>query len=49
MRVRAFKRRRRCINDNWRLPNRYLARWGLLSLADNRPVLRLSYVRAQGL
>ena len=47
MRIRAFKFKRKCHNDNWRLPNRRLAKWGLLSLLDCRPELRLSYVRVE--
>ena len=47
MRMRAFRLKRKCHNDNWRLPNRRLAKWGLLSLQDCRPKLRLSYVRAR--
>lgn len=46
MRVRAFRLKRRCYNDNWRLPNRRLHKWGLLSLLECRPRLRLSYARA---
>ena len=47
MRVRAFRLKRRCHNDNWRLPNRRLAKWGLLSLLQCRSKLRLSYARAR--
>lgn len=47
MRIRAFRTKRKCHNDNWRLPNRRLAKWGLLSLLDCRPALRLSLVRAR--
>ncbi len=46
MRVRAFKTKRRCRNDNWRLRNRRLAKWGLLSLHQCRPQGRLSYMSA---
>jgi len=46
MRMRAFKSKRRCQHDNWRLPLRRLHRWGLLSLRDCRPKSRLSYVGA---
>jgi group II intron reverse transcriptase/maturase len=46
-RMRSFKLKRRCKHDNWRLPNKRLIRWGLLSLAQCRPRLRLSYVRAE--
>ncbi len=48
MRLRAFRLKRKCHNDNWRLPNRRLEKWGLLSLLHCRPTLRLSYVRAKG-
>jgi len=44
MRLRAFKKKRRNTNDNWRIPSRRLKKWGLLSLQDCRPKLRLSYV-----
>ena len=37
MRIRAFKTKRRCRNDNIRLPNKRLAKWGLLSLNASRP------------
>lgn len=47
MRVRAFRFKRKCSNDNWRLPNRRLWRWGLLSLLDCRPAFRLSYTCAE--
>lgn len=43
MRVRSFRTRRRCHNDNWRLPDKKLNKWGLLSLLECRPALRLSY------
>ncbi|MEW6742526.1 MAG: group II intron reverse transcriptase/maturase, partial [Planctomycetota bacterium] len=46
MRIRAFRLKRRCHNDNWRLPTRRLHKWGLLSLLECRPKLRLSYARA---
>lgn len=46
MRVRAFKTKRRSRNDNWRLRNRRLAKWGLLSLHHCRPNGRLSYMSA---
>ena len=46
MRLRAFRLKRKCHNDNWRLPNRCLRKWGLLSLLDCRPKLRLSYICA---
>ena len=44
MRLRAFKTKHRNANDNWRLPSRRLEKWGLLSLRECRPKLRLSYV-----
>ncbi len=44
MRVRSFRLQRRCHNDNWRLPNQLLAKWGLLSLQQCRPSYRLSLV-----
>lgn len=37
MRIRAFKTKRRCRRDNARLPNKRLAKWGLLSLNASRP------------
>ena len=40
MRMRAFKRKRKCRNDNHRIPNKRLKRWGLLSLAEYRLSLR---------
>ncbi|MBI2837246.1 MAG: hypothetical protein HYX75_02965, partial [Acidobacteria bacterium] len=43
MRIRAFRFKRRCRNDNWRLRSRRLANWGLLSLQECRPKLRISY------
>jgi group II intron reverse transcriptase/maturase len=43
MRIRAFKFKRKCRNDNWRLPTPKLAKWGLLSLQDCRPGFRLLY------
>lgn len=48
MRVRSFRLKRRCRHDSWRLPNRKLAKWGLLSLLDCRPKYRLSYVCPAG-
>jgi RNA-directed DNA polymerase len=48
MRLRAFRLKRKCHNDNWRLPNSRLERWGLLSLQICRPALRLSYARVRG-
>lgn len=47
MRIRAFRLKRKCHNDNWRLPNRRLAKWGLLSLLECRSLLRLSLVRTR--
>jgi RNA-directed DNA polymerase len=47
MRVRAFRKQRRNHNDNWRIPNETLTEWGLLSLQQCRPELRLSYRRAK--
>jgi RNA-directed DNA polymerase len=47
MRLRAFRFKRKCHHDNWRLPNRRLEKWGLLSLLQCRPALRLSYVRSK--
>jgi RNA-directed DNA polymerase len=47
MRVRSFRFKRRCREDNHRLPNRRLSKWGLLSLQECRPVLRLSYMAAE--
>jgi group II intron reverse transcriptase/maturase len=44
MRMRAFRLKRKCHNDNWRLPNRRLRKWGLLSLLECRSKLRLSYI-----
>jgi group II intron reverse transcriptase/maturase len=46
MRIRAFKTKRRCRNNNWRIRNRRLVKWGLLSLQECRPKRRLSYMRA---
>jgi group II intron reverse transcriptase/maturase len=37
MRVRAMMKRRRCYNDNWRIPNAKLAKLGLLSLESFLP------------
>lgn len=45
MRLRAFKSKRRRRTDNYRLRNRRLAKWGLLSLQQCRPRERLSYMR----
>ena len=46
MRIRAFRLKRKCHHDNWRLPNRRLQKWGLLSLPECRPKLRISYAYA---
>ncbi len=46
MRIRSFRLKRRNRNDNKRLPNRKLKKWGLLSLHECRPAARISYVRA---
>ena len=46
MRIRAFRFKRRCRNDNWRLRNKRLTNWGLLSLQQCRPSYRLSLVKA---
>jgi group II intron reverse transcriptase/maturase len=40
MRLRAFKFKRKCYNDNWRLPNKRLVRWGFLSLLDCRKTVK---------
>jgi group II intron reverse transcriptase/maturase len=47
MRIRSFRFKRRCRKDNHRLRNQRLKKWGLLSLQDCRPVLRLSYMVAE--
>lgn len=44
MRVRSFRLKRKCRHHNWKLPQKRLAKWGLLSLQECRPRLRLSYV-----
>ena len=49
MRIRAFRFQRRCRNDNWRLANVRLAKWGLLSLHQCRPSYRLSLMTTQTL
>lgn len=46
MRIRAFRYKRKCRNDNSRIPIRRLKKWGWLSLAQCRPELRLLYTRA---
>lgn len=48
MRIRSFRLKRRCRHDNWRLTNRRLEKWGLLSLLQCRPQYRLSYARPAG-
>lgn len=47
MRIRSFRFQRRCHNDNWRLTNQRLAKWGLLSLQQCRPSYRLLLVDTQ--
>lgn len=47
MRVRAFRLKRKCRQDNWRLPTRRLRKWGLLSLKECRPPLRFGYVSVE--
>ena len=47
MRIRSFRLQRRCLNDNWRLRNQRLAKWGLLSLLQCRPSSRLLLVDTQ--
>ena len=37
MRIRGFKNKRRNKNDNWRISNRKLRKWGLISLQECRP------------
>lgn len=44
MRMRAFRSKRKSRNDNKRLPNAKLAKWGMLSLQQCRPAIRLSYI-----
>lgn len=46
MRIRSFRFQRKKANDNARIPNRRLRRWGLFSLAQCRPELRLQYICA---
>lgn len=46
MRLRSFRLKRRCCNDNHRIPNRMLANWGLLSLQQCRPEDRIAYALA---
>jgi hypothetical protein len=47
MRMRSFRRKRRCRHDSHRIPNRKLAKWGLLSLQQCRPEDRIAYVLAK--
>ena len=47
MRVRSFRKKRRCRGDSRRIPNRKLLKWGLLSLQQCRPEDRIAYVRAK--
>lgn len=44
-RLRSFRFKRKRRTDNWRLRSHRLRKWGLLSLADCRPVRRLSLAR----
>jgi RNA-directed DNA polymerase len=46
MRLRAFRLKRRCCHDNWRIPDKRLRRWGYLSLLQCRPTVRLSFTLA---
>ena len=46
VRIRAFRFKKKRKTDNARLPIRRLERWGLLSLAQCRPTLRLQYTGA---
>jgi RNA-directed DNA polymerase len=46
MRIRSFRMKKRSRIANHRLANRKLQKWGLLSLLDCRPELRLSYMRS---
>src|SRR6202158_2875007 len=48
MRIRSFRSKRRSRVDNRRYHNRRLAKWGLLSLLECRPKMRLSYMRTAG-
>lgn len=43
MRIRSFRVKRRRRTDNRRLPNKRLARWGLLSLEETRNERRISF------
>jgi group II intron reverse transcriptase/maturase len=46
MRIRSFRIKKRTLHANHRLPDRKLKKWGLLSLLDCRPKLRISYMRS---
>jgi group II intron reverse transcriptase/maturase len=46
MRIRSFRLKRRTRHANHRLSTRKLRKWGLLSLLECRPQLRLSYMRS---
>ena len=46
MRIRSFRLKRRVRTANRRLPTRKLVKWGMLSLLDCRPRLRISYMRS---
>jgi group II intron reverse transcriptase/maturase len=46
MRVRSFRLKRRVRTANHRLPNKKLAKWGMLSLLECRPRFRISYMRS---
>ncbi len=43
MRIRSFKAKRRSQTDNQRIPNKRLAKWGLLSLESTRNEKRISF------
>lgn len=46
MRVRCFRTKRKTRHDHRLFPNRKLEKWGLLSLLNCRPELRLAYMRS---
>jgi len=46
MRIRCFRTKRKTRYDHRLLPNRKLENWGLLSLPQCRPKLRLAYMRS---
>lgn len=46
MRIRSFRLKRRVRTANHRLPTKKLVKWGMLSLLQCRPNLRLSYMRS---